>query len=106
MLVPVLPSALSQAYQVICLQAVRAIVQQQQLRREEFAFALALSLKCKYCTKQAEKYCCVLVYARTEYNAFQVAFIAQEEAEVEEGLGEREKEVVEAVLRCVEEELY
>jgi hypothetical protein len=33
-------------------------------------FALALSLKYKYCTKQAEKCCCVLVYARIEYNAF------------------------------------
>ena len=106
MLVPILPSALSQAYQVICLQAVRAIARRQQLRREEFAFALVLSLKCKYCTKQAEKCCYMLVYARTEYNAFQVAFVAQEEAEVEEGLGEREKEAAEAVLRCVEEELY
>lgn len=48
----------------------------------------------------------MLVYARTEYDAFWVAFVAWEEAEVEEGLGEREKEAAEAVLRCAEEELY
>ena len=33
-------------------------------------------------------------------------FVAWEEAEVEEGLGEKEKEAAEAVLRHAEEELY
>ena len=104
--VPVPPGALSQAHRVICLRAVRAIARRRWLKREEFGFASASSSKCKYCTEQAEKCRCVPVYVGAEYDAFWVAFVAWEEAEVEEGLGEKEKEAAEAVLRHAEEELY
>ncbi len=48
----------------------------------------------------------MLVYARLEYNTFQVAFIAQEEAEVEDSLGATEQTAAEAVLKAAKEELY
>jgi hypothetical protein len=75
------------------------------LGQEAFSFASALSSKCSYCTNKAERCRCVLVYARLEYDAFWVAFVAWEEAEVEDGLGDTEQAAAEAVLEAAKEEL-
>jgi hypothetical protein len=103
--IPVPPGALPQAHRVICMRAVRAIGRRQWLGREAFGFASASSSKCSYCTDKAERCRCVPVYAGPEYDAFWVAFVAWEEAEVEDGLGDTEQAAAEAVLEAAEEEL-
>ncbi|KAF3031659.1 hypothetical protein E8E11_001531 [Didymella keratinophila] len=104
--IPVPPGALPQAHRVICMRAVRAIGRRRWLGRQAFGFASASSSKCSYCIDKAERCCCVPVYAGPEYDTFWVAFVAWEEAEVEDGLGATEQTAAEAVLKAAEEELY